>query len=381
MQAYCLITDGTDCLMPKKAIENDLWGGERSAFGPVLVNQPGQYALFGGKVEAGERAQESAQREVLEESGVDISSMSPVFTEIAEKPGMYKCYAVVVSPEQLVELRQQMSQNIAKKNVKDGEMSSVDAVPLERVTDYLGVDQRPSLTLKQRQQYDKGEAKRPGRHSIDWYGEIASATSIKLDEIQITAATHSESLRRERGDSPVSVATLPHVMEGRDDVEMSSEEKVRVRLREHLCNTTPPYQGDLKTRDDLVDAITDMVIEKLSQDKKMLKVAEDNPDLFHRSVDEHMKSAKNDRFLRLHYQNTDKNINHEFREQRYDRSGKNLSEYVVAAITKDFRDGAKSFAMTDSMVEHLVGSGAESAAAAKPVSKGKYVAKGAKVSR
>ncbi|MBP9792145.1 MAG: NUDIX domain-containing protein [Rickettsiales bacterium] len=382
MQAYCLITDGVDCLVPKKAIENDLWSGEKSAIGPVLVNQPGQYALFGGKVEAGEHARESAQREVLEESGVDISSMSPVVTEIAEKPGMYKCYAVIVSPEQLVELRQQMSENIARKNVKDGEMSSVDAVPLERVRNYLGVDQKPSLTPKQQQQYAKSEAKRPGRHSIDWYGEMASATLRKNDEIQVAAAAHSESIEREKSDSPVSVATLPHVIEGNDDVAMSSEEKVRTKLREHLYKTIPAHQGDLQTRDELANVIADMVVEELSKDKKMLDAAAGSPELLHSSVDNHILSAKSDHFLKEHYHNADKDIGKEFRAQQYQGSGRSISEYVVTQINHTFRSGVKSPSpMTNSMVERLVGSAESTKVRVEAGGAKKYVAKGVAASK
>lgn len=192
MQVYCLITDGTHCLIPKKAIENNWWGGEISRFGPVLVNQAGQYALFGGKVEDGKDAKKAGLREVHEESGVSLDGIPLSMHKVAEKAGLYECYAVVVSPERLLSLRDEMSHNIATKNVTDGEMSSVTMVPLNEVGKYLGVDQNPTTLFNESQmrQYKDGERKRPGRHAIDWNRNIAAETTIKLAEIEEVARQH-----------------------------------------------------------------------------------------------------------------------------------------------------------------------------------------------
>lgn len=70
MQVYVLLTDGTEAIIPKKAEKNNLWQGSISA--TSIVNQAGQYALFGGVVHHREDVELAAIREVSEELGVDI---------------------------------------------------------------------------------------------------------------------------------------------------------------------------------------------------------------------------------------------------------------------------------------------------------------------
>ena len=151
-----LITDGVNCLIPKKAVENDLWQGKRSTFGPVLVNQAGQYALFGGAAEAGDaHGSDAVVRENLEESGVDLNGVPQDFYEVTSNKN-YKCYAVLVSSEELQNIHRQMADNIRAGKVTDGEMQAVEVVPLDQVSRYLGVDQKPELTPVQREKSGRG---------------------------------------------------------------------------------------------------------------------------------------------------------------------------------------------------------------------------------
>src|SRR5690606_23003014 len=76
--------------------------------------------------------------------------------------------------------------------------------------------------------------KRPGRHSINWYGEIASATREKRDEIQIIAVVHSKNIERERAGSLES-AVLDDVSVGYPS---DDERSVGAQKRKAIHTTT-----------------------------------------------------------------------------------------------------------------------------------------------
>lgn len=395
VQAYGLITDGVNCLIPKKAVDNDLWQGERSKFGPVLVNQAGQFALFGGKVENDDKkAEDAVIRETREESGVSLKVMSPTFHEVTSNAD-YKCYAVLVSPSQLLQIQADMARNITSRNVTDGEMQSVTTLPLKDVSQYLGVPQAVQFTPTQQAQKEKGERKKPGRHSIDWYKGIASEVERQYLDIQKLADLDVAS---SRGGSPVGgemmvpegrsedvdPAALPD-LEGESAVIPSSsgefrttEEKVEAEterlhqdLIEHLKKGVIPYQGDVKTRDASVNAMADVIIENLKKDQVAMRKVLNEPQVLFSVCDARIGSAKIDRFLEMHH-NAQGDVEHLFKEERYAHtkpaSGMvasllsktettkmgNIADYVAGAIKDDVRHTAVKTGEHDMVVKSLV---------------------------
>lgn len=366
VQVYGLITDGTYCLIPKKAVESDLWQGERSKFGPLLVNQCGQYALFGGAAEAGDRDGSNAvMRETFEESGVTLKGTPKEFFEIASHPE-YKCYAVLVSPEDLQRMQRQMRDNIGAGRVTDGEMQSVEAVRLDQVHNYLGVDQKPDLSPEQGAKKQRGEIKKPGRHSIDWYQDIATEVGKRRAAIQERAeAVNTLSGRSFAAGGEDVEPSISAAVAVKDDIAVHSsggefatqadrvqaeKEDVRQKLIAHLKGSIHPYRNDVKTRNEAVQAMVGVIMDALQKDTVTMQKAIDNPSALFNACDANMGSAKMNRFLENHHNARD-NIGELFRSQQYKTksTGKfaslfggsrdqlqNIAEYVAGVIKKDF---------------------------------------------
>jgi ADP-ribose pyrophosphatase YjhB (NUDIX family) len=368
VQAYGFITDGVNCLIPKKAIDNDLWGGTRSA-SRVLVNQAGQYALFGGRVEAKDTSAESAvKREMFEESGVRLGDEAK-YHEIASTP-YYRCYAVVVTTEQLAQIQKDMSSNISVGKVKDGEMQSVEMMPLDQVGQKLGVDQKPVLDAQQSRQ----KALRPERHSIDWYGQIAQEVQTKLQVIREAAVVERRSSSQASSGSEVSTIaaerdrrsdrTEAHVID-EDDVRSETPESLRVGLEEHYKSIIPEFKGDTQTRDNVAKAMTDVIMQELSKDPQAMDIALNDPSKLYKVCSDFKDSMKVDRFLEENY-HSKADIQALFKEEKYrvpiansgwfgskysTENTFNISQYVASVVQSGLLDKAPVESLSSSVVE------------------------------
>lgn len=368
VQAYGFVTDGVNCLIPKKAIDNDLWGGTRSAR-RVLVNQAGQYALFGGKVEEGDASAEVAvKREMLEESGVRLGDEAQ-YHEVASTPH-YKCYAVVVTTEQLAQIQKDMSSNISAGKVKDGEMQSVEIMPLDQMGQKLGVDQKPVLDAQQSRQ----KALRPDRQSIDWYGQIAQEVQTKLQVIREAAMVERRSSSQASSVSEVSTVvaardrssdrTEAHVFD-EDDIRPETPESLRVGLEEHYKSIIPEFKGDTKTRDDVAKAMTDVIMQELSKDPRAMDVALNNPSKLYAVCSDCKDSMKVGRFLEENYRSK-ADIQALFKKEKYrvpianpgwlgskysTENTRNISEYIASEVKKGVLDRTPVESLSSSLVE------------------------------
>jgi len=189
VQVYALITDGERVLIPKKAETNNRWNGVETNIHSV-VNQAGQYALFGGKKEATESILDTAKRELKEESGVNINNFSHVCSEERMERN-YSYVSIELNREDFETVANLAKDNIKRRNVKDSEMQSVIIVPKESIGAYLGVRQsisrRTSDRIAQEIANEKSSLAKKGsswrikdamcrnhqRHEIDWYEKIA----------------------------------------------------------------------------------------------------------------------------------------------------------------------------------------------------------------
>ena len=83
--------------------------------------------------------------------------------------------------------------------------------------------------------------------------------------------------------------------------------------------------------------------------------------------------AKVDRFLESHYQDHVSNIDEAFRkEHKFERSGKNIAEYVKKAVSNDFvtsLEEERGQVAAGSIVAHLVEGGSSSASNTPAVAK------------
>ena len=124
--AYALVTDGARYLLTRKRVRNSYWGGVLKTAGQnghdQAVNNAGQFALPGGKVEAVEDNGNpvfTAMREMEEETGILLDSLHPARTQMVfldPTAGHHgTAFAVVifqVAPMALTNLSIQANQNL-----------------------------------------------------------------------------------------------------------------------------------------------------------------------------------------------------------------------------------------------------------------------------
>ncbi|CAL7961173.1 hypothetical protein MIDIC_250017 [Alphaproteobacteria bacterium] len=204
MQVYGLITDGERFLIPKKAEKNDLWQGEQKL--AIVVNQAGQYALFGGKLENNEDAKKCITREIKEEAGVDIIDISnnnkkggveARFSDPVTKNG-YAYYVITVDEDRFNDLKEQIEDNIEKVNnarnsgggdygqlaIRDGEMQSIHVAENldELVSKYLNNELQP--VKNKAIEVEWKDSKNKYKHAIDWYKTIAEEVKKNIQLIK-----------------------------------------------------------------------------------------------------------------------------------------------------------------------------------------------------
>lgn len=173
MQVYILLIDDSKAIIPKKAEKNNLWQGQQSTR-PVIVNQAGQYALFGGRVEHGEDIKIAAIREVIEESGVDIGQYNHKVSKLLETVN-YTCLMYTFSGEDFQKIHERIADNLRTRNIYDGEMQSIVVTNLSNVNRYLGVRQPVSQDVQAEiNNTIRRSPKYKYNHAIDWYGEIGT---------------------------------------------------------------------------------------------------------------------------------------------------------------------------------------------------------------
>ena len=157
-------------LITKKNVVNRFWEGQLSATDTV-VNQAGQYALPGGRIEATETPQMAGSREFLEETGVDLGKFAGTWGEEFSMKDEYTALLYEVEPGTLFQLEILINQNISQRNVTDLEHECVVLVGGGAVTQYLGV--KVSIPTNFVQAVADETKARQYSQSITWYAAIA----------------------------------------------------------------------------------------------------------------------------------------------------------------------------------------------------------------
>ena len=188
MQVYGLITDGTRFLVPKKAERNNLWDGVIKV-NQSVVNQAGQYACFGGRRDngLGESTKQGIMREILEESGADIlNNFAYNYDEVRPINGQYEYGIITVSVQDFNTLNTQMTNNITLRNVRDGEMQSVNVINQNQLDQSLGVRIPTKLFMAP-------PVRNSIRQSIDWYADIAqNVQQMNIQPLQVVQPVNNQ---------------------------------------------------------------------------------------------------------------------------------------------------------------------------------------------
>jgi 8-oxo-dGTP pyrophosphatase MutT (NUDIX family) len=176
-QVYVAVYDDRSrILIVRKRIRNSFWHGLVGA--PAIVNQAGQWALPGGGIDDEESEFVAAQREFLEETGLDLRTCAGRGEVILVRTPRYIVVGYEVASARLDAIRLAVDNNVqpdpangnrpAGGAVVDWELASARIVATGELPNYLGV--RQAVPFGYRQAVGRAGAR---RQAVDWYGEIA----------------------------------------------------------------------------------------------------------------------------------------------------------------------------------------------------------------
>lgn len=183
MQVYAAVHDDmSNYLIVRKRYQNRWWGGQSGD--SATVNQAGQWALPGGRQDAGETALATARREFLEETGMDLRTVAGVTGSVAIARTHYTVVDFDLSPAQLVNVQLTTNANVqpsgadagrpAGGHVDDWELQETRIVPAGQLRNFLGVRQPapPGVRVV--------VARQPAHtQAIDWYADIATVLRLR----------------------------------------------------------------------------------------------------------------------------------------------------------------------------------------------------------
>jgi 8-oxo-dGTP pyrophosphatase MutT (NUDIX family) len=176
-QAYLALHATSRFLIVKKRFSNQWWNG--AIAGAAIVNQAGQYAFPGGRMNPGETAIEAALREFYEESGFAISNAKTSDIGVVIQNANYSLVQCDISDQYLGQIEVAVRANIQPSGVnparpsgaqvKDWEFGECMVVTAPQLAIYLGAP-RPIPTA-----HNAAVSARPAHtQSVDWYGVMAN---------------------------------------------------------------------------------------------------------------------------------------------------------------------------------------------------------------
>lgn len=176
MQVYLVICDGDgNCIIARKREVNNFWKGSPTGE-PTLVNGAGQWCLIGGKKHPGKTAEQTAQAEFEEETGLPLPNGS-TFSEVIRNTNYIVIRCQVASAVTLADqIRMTISpslQNPVRPSgdlVKDWELQEVLVVKASKLPDYLGW----RVPLSPANYKGKLPSARRYSQDIDWFKDIGS---------------------------------------------------------------------------------------------------------------------------------------------------------------------------------------------------------------